>query len=108
MRSIFEEVDDRKNSIESDTAQMVMVTTNPRGRTRSRNMQSWNVIEGEDNKSLITFPDPGNVRRTGFLTVREKENTDQRLYLPSVGRIQTIRSAERGDDLWGVILPMKI
>jgi outer membrane lipoprotein-sorting protein len=100
-RSIFEKVDDRRNSIESETAKMEMVITDPRGRTRSRTMQSWNEVDGDDNKSLIIFSDPGNVRGTGFLTVREDGNTDQRLYLPSVGRIQTIGSAERGDRFMG-------
>jgi len=100
-RSIFEKVDDRRNSIESETAQMEMVITDPRGRTRSRTMQSWNVVDGDDNKSLIIFSDPGNVRGTGFLTVREDANTDQRLYLPSVERIQTIGSAELGDRFMG-------
>jgi outer membrane lipoprotein-sorting protein len=100
-RAIFEEVDDRRNSIESETARMEMVITDPRGRTRSRTMQSWNVVDGENNKSLIVFSDPGNVRGTGFLSVNENGSTIQRLYLPSVGRIQTISSAERGDRFMG-------
>ena len=100
-RTIFEEVDDRRNSIESETARMEMVITDPRGRTRSRTMQSWNVVDGENNKSLIVFSDPGNVRGTGFLSVNENGSTIQRLYLPSVGRIQTISSSERGDRFMG-------
>ena len=100
-RAIFEEVDDRRNSIESETARMEMVITDPRGRTRSRAMQSWNVVDGENNKSLIVFSDPGNVRGTGFLSVNENGSTIQRLYLPSVGRIQTISSTERGDRFMG-------
>jgi outer membrane lipoprotein-sorting protein len=100
-RSIFEEVDDRRNSIESETASMEMVITDPRGRTRSRTMQSWNVVDGENNKSLIVFSDPGNVRGTGFLSVNEDGSTIQRLYLPSVGRIQTISTSERGDRFMG-------
>ncbi len=100
-RSIFEEVDNRRNSIQSETARMEMIITDPRGRTRSRTMQSWRVVEGDDTKSLIIFSDPGNVRGTGFLSVREAGSTVQRLYLPSVGRIQTIGSAERGDRFMG-------
>lgn len=100
-RSIFEEVDDRRNSIESETAKMEMVITDPRGRTRSRTMQSWNLVDGDNNKSLIIFSDPGNVRGTGFLSVREDGSTQQRLFLPSVGRIQTIGSSERGDRFMG-------
>jgi outer membrane lipoprotein-sorting protein len=100
-RAVFEEVDDRRNSIESETARMEMVITDPRGRTRSRTMQSWNMTEGDNSKSLIVFSDPGNVRGTGFLSVNENGSTTQRLYLPSVGRIQTIGSSERGDRFMG-------
>ncbi len=100
-RAIFEEVDDRRNSIETETAKMEMVITDPRGRTRSRTMQSWNVTDGDNNKSLIVFSDPGNVRGTGFLSTTENGNTTQRLYLPSVGRIQTIGSSERVDRFMG-------
>jgi hypothetical protein len=100
-RSIFEEVDDRRNSIESETAQMEMVITDSRGRTRSRTMQSWNLVDGDNSKSLIIFSDPGNVRGTGFLSITENSVTSQRLYLPSVGRIQTISAAERSDRFMG-------
>ncbi len=100
-RAIFQEVEDRRNSIQSETAIMEMVITDNRGRTRSRTMQSWIKNEGEDTSSLIIFTAPGNVRGTGFLSVNEDESTTQRLYLPSVGRIQTIGSGERGDRFMG-------
>jgi hypothetical protein len=100
-RAIFEEVDERRNSIESETARMQMVITDSRGRTRSRTMQSWSVNEGDNSKNLIIFSDPGNVRGTGFLSIREEGATTQRLYLPSIGRIQTIGAAERGDRFMG-------
>ena len=100
-RAIFEEVDDRRNSIQSETAIMEMVITDNRGRTRSRTMQSWIKNDSNDTSSLIVFSAPGNVRGTGFLSVNEGGSTTQRLYLPSVGRIQTIGSAERGDRFMG-------
>lgn len=100
-RAIFENVDDRRNSINTETAEMSMVITDSRNRTRSRKMQFWSKIEGDDTHSLIIFSDPGNVRGTGFLSVNEDGNTTQRLYLPSVGRIQLIGSGERGDSFMG-------
>ena len=100
-RAIFEEVDDRRNSIHSETSVMEMVITDNRGRTRSRTMQSWIKNDGDDTSSLIVFAAPGNVRGTAFLSVNEGGSTTQRLYLPSVGRIQTIGSAERGDRFMG-------
>jgi murein L,D-transpeptidase YafK len=87
-RSIFENVDDRRSSNSTETAEMSMVITDSRDRTRSRTMQFWSKIEGDDTYSLIIFSAPGNVRGTGFLSVNEDGNTTQRLYLPTVGRIQ--------------------
>jgi len=100
-RAIFEEVDERRNSIETEKAVLEMVITDPRGRTRSRTLQSWTRIDGDDTMSLIIFSDPGNIRGTGFLNINEGGTQTQRLYLPSVGRIQTISSAERGDRFMG-------
>lgn len=100
-RSIFEEVDDRRTSVETEKSRMEMVITDNRGRTRSRTMQSWSMNNGDTSKNLIVFTDPGNVRGTGFLSVNEDGSSSQRLYLPSVGRIQTIGSSERGDRFMG-------
>lgn len=100
-RAIFENVDERRNSINTETAEMSMIITDSRDRTRSRTMQFWSKIEGDDSHSLIIFSDPGNVRGTGFLSVNEDGITTQRLFLPSVGRIQLIGSGERGDSFMG-------
>jgi outer membrane lipoprotein-sorting protein len=100
-RAIFEEVDDRRATLESETALMNMTITDDRGRTRNRTMQSWNRNDGDITESLIIFTEPGNVRGTGFLSVNEGGSSTQRLYLPAVGRIQVIGSAERGDRFMG-------
>ncbi|NBC26449.1 MAG: outer membrane lipoprotein-sorting protein [Bacteroidetes bacterium] len=100
-RAIFEEVEERRNTVSSETAIMNMVITDPRGRTRSRTMKMWSVNEENTSKSLIVFSSPGNVSGTGFLTSRQDGSTLQRLYLPSVGRVQNITSSERGDRFMG-------
>lgn len=100
-RSIFEEMENRRNSIETEKADLQMVITDSRGRTRNRTLQSWSENEGDNSKSLILFSEPGNVRGTGFLSIDEDENQTQRLFLPSIGRIQTISSSERGDAFMG-------
>jgi hypothetical protein len=100
-RSIFEEMDERRSSVETETAIMQMVITDPRGRTRSRTLQSWTEHFGDDTRSLIVFSEPGNVRGTAFLSISEDGSQTQQLYLPSVGRIQTISSAERSDRFMG-------
>lgn len=100
-RAIFEEVEDRRTSISSEKAVMEMTITDSRGRTRNRSMQMWSQTEGNDTSSLIVFESPGNVQGTAFLTVREGDESQQRLYLPSVGRIQTITSGDRADSFMG-------
>lgn len=100
-RAIFEQVEERRKSVESEKAIMEMTITDPRGRTRNRTMQMWSSSEGDDSKSLIVFSSPGNVSGTGFLSVNENGSSTQRLFLPSVGRVQTITSSERGDRFMG-------
>lgn len=100
-RAIFEEMEDRRNSIETEKAVLQMIITDPRGRTRNRTLQSWSEYQGNNSKRLIVFTDPGNVRGTGFLNIDEDGNQTQRLFLPSIGRIQTISSSERGDRFMG-------
>ena len=100
-RSIFEEVEERRISVSTETAKMKMVITDNRGRTRTREMRMWASVENDVNSSLIVFENPGNVRGTAFLSVDENGSRNQRLYLPSVGRVQTITSSERGDRFMG-------
>lgn len=100
-KAIFEEVEDRRNSISSEISIMEMEITDPRGRTRTRTMKMWSKTGRNDTQSLIVFSSPGNVSGTGFLTIREDGSSTQRLYLPSVGRIQNITSSERGDRFMG-------
>lgn len=100
-RKIFERVEERRNSISTETAVMEMTITDSRGRTRNRTMKMWSHTEGDESSSLIVFTEPGNVSGTAFLTIRENGDSSQKLYLPSVGRVQTITSGERGDRFMG-------
>lgn len=100
-RSIFEELERRQNSITREKARMNMVITDTRGRTRNRSMVMWSSFGEQTERSLTVFDDPANVRGTAFLSLRVDEIRTQKLYLPAVGRIQTITSAERGDRFMG-------
>ncbi|WP_234570460.1 outer membrane lipoprotein-sorting protein [Rhodohalobacter sp. 614A] len=100
-RTVFEEVEERRNPIETEWSILDMVITDSRGRTRNRTMQSWSQNRDGNNDNLIIFSEPGSVRGTGFLTVNEDGNETQHLYLPSIGRIQVISAAEQGDSFMG-------
>jgi len=84
-RAIFEMVEERRNSVESETAKMEMTITDPRGRTRNRTMQMWSTTDGNDTKSLIVFSAPGNVQGTGFLSINEDGSTFS-TPLPAISR----------------------
>ena len=100
-RTIFDEMEDRRKTIETETALMQMVITDPRGRTRTRKLQTWTKYEGSNTNTLLIFSEPGNVRGTGLLNLDEESSRTQRLFLPSIGRIQTIGTSERGDRFMG-------
>ena len=100
-RAVFDEVEERRNSIDTEWAVLNMVITDSRGRTRNRTMQSWSQTQDGNTDNLIIFSEPASVRGTGFLTVNENGDETQRLYLPSIGRIQMITAAEKGDQFMG-------
>jgi hypothetical protein len=100
-REVFEEVDRRRASVTTEVSTLEMVIYDSRDRSRSRTLRSYSYSEGETTNSLLLFEAPGNVRGTGFLNINEDGNEVQRLYLPSVGRVQTISASERGDRFMG-------
>jgi len=100
-REVFEEVDRRRASVTTEVSTLEMVIYDSRNRSRSRTLRSYSYSEGETTKSLLLFEAPGNVRGTGFLNINDDGSEVQRLYLPSVGRVQTISSSERGDRFMG-------
>lgn len=100
-RKVFEEIDERRSKVNYEIARLEMVIYDPRGRTRTRVIQSYSYNDEGNSNTLMIFESPGSVRGTGFLTINENGNEVQRLYLPELGRIQTISPAERGDRFMG-------
>lgn len=100
-RKIFEEVDRRRDMINSETADMKMVIFDSRGNTRERTLQSFSMNEEDISKSLLIFESPANVRGTAFLSISEGSEEVQKLYLPALGQIQIISAAEKGDRFMG-------
>lgn len=100
-RELFEEVDTRRNQIAYETTSMKMVIYDAKGRTRTREITSYNFTEGAIERSLLFFEKPGNVAGTGFLTLTEGKDEVQKLYLPALGKIQTITASQKGDRFMG-------
>jgi len=100
-REIFEEVEERRNKVNYEQSVMNMTIYDSKGRTRNRVITSYQYAEGEQEKGLLVFEEPANVRGTAFLTLSEGSNEVQKLYLPALGRIQTITAAQQGDRFMG-------
>lgn len=100
-REIFEEVDQRREQITYETAELQMTIYDSRGRTRNREIQSFSYNEGDVSQSLLIFEEPANVRGTGFLTRSEDGEEVQKLYLPALERIRIISASEKSDRFMG-------
>ena len=98
---IFEEVDARRSKIAYEQTEMNMVIYNSKGNTRNRSINSFSFNEGEEEKSLLLFEEPANISGTGFLTLSDGNNEVQKLYLPALGRIQTITASQKADKFMG-------
>lgn len=98
---IFEEVDARRSKITYEKTDMQMLIYNSKGNSRKRSINSFSFNEGEEEKSLLVFEEPANVRGTAFLTLSDGNNEVQKLYLPALGKIQTITASQKADKFMG-------
>ncbi len=98
---IFEEVDARRSKITYEKTDMQMLIYNSKGNSRKRSINSFSFNEGEEGKSLLVFEEPANVRGTAFLTLSDGNNEVQKLYLPALGKIQTITASQKADKFMG-------
>lgn len=100
-RRIYEEMDGRQKAIVFETSTLNMLIIDSRGRTRTREMQSWSYNEGDLSNSLIRFNTPADVRGTGLLTLDDGTTEVQKLFLPALNRIQTIAASQKADRFMG-------
>lgn len=100
-REIFEEFEERRQSVTFETAIIEMSIIDRRGRSRNRVMHSWQFESGESSKSLLLFESPADVRGTGLLSITENGEERQWLYLPALGRVQAISGSNRSDRFVG-------
>lgn len=100
-RKIFEEVDQRRDRINSQRADMQMIIYDNKGNTRKRSLQSYSLNDEDVSKSLLIFEAPANVRGAAFLNISEGTDEVQKLYLPALEQIQIISAAEKGDRFMG-------
>ncbi|AXI99692.1 outer membrane lipoprotein-sorting protein [Cyclonatronum proteinivorum] len=100
-RALFEDFDERRRAITYETSLMEMRIIDRRERVRSRSMRTWSYSGAEASRSLTQFEAPADVRGTGLLTLEENGSEQQLLYLPAVGRVQTVSGSQRTERFLG-------
>ena len=89
------------SGFKDSVAEMKMELINAAGETKSREMKMM-VLEGKEDKSLMEFKTPSDVKGTKFLSYEhiDKED-DQWLYLPALKRVKRIASKAKSGAFMG-------
>jgi len=92
------ELDQGKDAISDMTMELISKS----GKSRVREIRSWSIERGDNDKSLMKFIKPSSVKGTGFLVWEHKnKDDDQWLYLPAFKRIRRISSTEKNKSFMG-------
>lgn len=98
---IMEKVDNRYTG-DDQTAEMTMTLTKSSGRKRVRKVKVWQKDYGKNDKSLMRFLEPADIRGTGFLVwEHEEKDDDQWLYLPALKKVRRISTREKEKSFMG-------
>ena len=81
-----------------------MTLINSRGSKRVREVSAYKKDYGEEEKSVMVFLKPADVKGVGYLSVsydKEGKNDDRWLYMPSLKKTRRITGSSSGDDFMG-------
>ncbi len=99
--ALFRQIEAKSNAIANESGRVTMSIFDARNRARVREIDSWTQTNGSDSKVMVRFQAPADVKGTALLTLSQGGKDVQKLYLPSVGRIQTIGAAQLSDRFMG-------
>lgn len=86
----------------NEESQFTMKLINKRGKERKRQVVLYSKTDSENNdKTLIRFLSPADVKGVGLLSVEDGDREDQWLYLPALKRVRRISSSEKTDSFMG-------
>ena len=97
------ERNEEQNKGEDEFNKTTMRLQNKRGQERKRKMEYYSkTYEGDNDKILIRFLEPADVKGVGLLTIEHTErDDDQWLYLPALKKVRRISSSDQGDSFMG-------
>jgi len=102
-RGIMEKVEAR-NDGKSLIQDMQMVLIDKKGRKRTRVMKSLSKDFGKDERRVMFFKTPADVKNTGFLTydyASANKDDEQWLYLPALKKVKRIPSSDKSSSFMG-------
>ena len=94
---ILEKVDEKMDSETRDFI-LDMTIVNENGQKRDRKIT---IKTKGENKGLVKFLEPGDVKDTALLTVEENDEEDMWLYLPALGNVNKIASHNKNGAFMG-------
>jgi len=94
---------EEQNKGEDEFNKTTMRLINKRGQERNRRLDYYSKTGEDDNdKILIRFLEPADVKGVGLLTVEHTDrDDDQWLYLPALKKVRRISSSDQGDSFMG-------
>ncbi len=97
------ERDEEQNEGEDEFNKTTMRLINKRGQERKRKMEYYSKTgENDNDKILILFLEPADVKGVGLLTIEHSDrDDDQWLYLPALRKVRRISSSDQGDSFMG-------
>jgi outer membrane lipoprotein-sorting protein len=96
------ENNDEQMSVQDEKSQVTMKLINKRGKERKRQVVLYSKKDRQDNdKTLIRFLAPADVKGVGLLSIEDGNREDQWLYLPALKRVRRISSSEKTDNFMG-------
>ena len=100
---IMQKVQDRDDG-DNIITNMQMQLIDKNGHKRIRNMRTFSKDIGEDEKKLIFFLSPSDVKNTAFLTFdykSDEKDDDQWLYLPALNKTKRIPASDKDSSFMG-------
>jgi outer membrane lipoprotein-sorting protein len=101
--AIAVEAEQRDSGWQDQKATLNMVLRNRNGDESVRELHNKTLeVEGDGDKTLIVFDQPGDIKGTAFLSYTHAiEQDDQWLYLPALKRVKRISSSNKSGPFMG-------
>ncbi|NHZ85516.1 MAG: outer membrane lipoprotein-sorting protein [Planctomycetia bacterium] len=91
---------DEKEKPKDMKADLTMVLTNKKGKTRSSTIRS--ISKDDSKKQIIWFLAPADDKGVAFLKIEHEEKDDEmRLWLPAFNKVRRISSKQKADSFMG-------